>query len=77
MRGDGNLWENELGEIPPLGCAVWCYGDWGFYLTLLYFSMVVPYAYLGFKATNKSKGKFATQNGIIFNFVYFKEENWF
>ena len=39
--------------------------------------MVVPYAYLGFKATNKSKGKFATQNGIIFNFVYFKEENWF
>ena len=65
MRGDGNLWENELGEIPPLGCAVWCYGDWGFYLTLLYFSMVVPYAYLGFKATNKSKRKFAMYEGFF------------
>ena len=50
------------------GCGWPSYGDWGFYLTLLYFSMVVPYAYLGFKTTNKSKGIFATSNGIIFNF---------
>ena len=68
MRGDGNLRENELGEIPPLGCAVCSYGDWGFYLTLLYFSMVVPYAYLGFKATNKSKRKFAMYDGFLNHF---------
>ena len=69
---DGNLWENELGKIPSLGCAVCWYGDWGFYLTLLYFSMVVPYAYLGFKATNKSKGKFAVVKWNYFQFCLFQ-----
>ena len=75
MRGDGNLRENELGEIPPLGCAVCSYGDWGFYLTLLYFSMAVPYAYLGFKATNKSKRK--PEMELFSNSVFFlkREKN--
>ena len=30
--------------------------------------MVVPYAYLGFKATNKSKRKFAMYDGFLNHF---------
>ena len=63
----------KIGENPPsVGCAVCWYGDWGFYLTLLYFSMAVPYAYLGFKATNKSKRK--PEMELFSNSVFFWRE---
>ena len=63
----------KIGENPPsVGCAVCWYGDWGFYLTLLYFSMAVPYAYLGFKATNKSKRK--PEMELFSNSVFFLRE---
>ena len=41
--------------------------------------MVVPYAYLGFKATNKSKRKFAMYDGFFnhFDIIYYvKNLDW-